>query len=68
MQRIVDCYHDLKPENLINNDKILASEIMARKRQINECLDRLFKCVGRDVTADEAFQWEKEHDVQKKQV
>lgn len=64
MQQIADCYHALKPCNLIENDKMLASEILARKRQINTCLDRLFVYTGRAITADEAFEWEKNHAIQ----
>lgn len=61
IQQIADCYRALDPENLIDNQNMLASDILARKRQINTCLNKLFEYNGCVVTAAEAFQWEKDH-------
>jgi len=63
MQQIANCYHSLKPENLIESDKMLASDIIARQRQINSCLQNLFKYTGRVISTDEVFEWERNHGI-----
>lgn len=54
---ILNCYHQLSPENLSCDGELNKTQIRAKKSKINKQLKFLFKEYGRIISQEEAFNW-----------
>lgn len=54
---ICDCYNGLEPENLACDGEASMAYVANRRRYLNKKLTQLFVALGREVTADEAFDY-----------
>jgi hypothetical protein len=61
MEEIMDCYGGLSPENLSCDGEASRAHMQARSRELNGRLQAAFRELGRNVSEDEAYEWERKN-------
>jgi hypothetical protein len=54
---ILNCYMHLSPENLTGDGELPRSHVNRRRTELNRKLRGLFMAVGREISEDQAIQW-----------